>query len=112
MNFGEIESPAYGLYERDVKAFLREMVVVAEDLCKAIASHRLHRDTIGQAVFFVETVFIQGQSLKKPGTRHLHYTHAWIRQHLIHTCSSLMPQVWPCGTERRKKFQHNRISRK
>src|SRR5262249_52283648 len=56
---GGIESPAYGLCENDVKAFLREMVVVAENVCKALAPHRLHRDTIGQAVFFVETVFIQ-----------------------------------------------------
>jgi hypothetical protein len=57
MRSGEIESATYRLYEHDVEAFSREMESVDEDVCKALASHRLHRDTIGQ---FVETVFIQG----------------------------------------------------
>jgi len=30
------------LFEQDMKAFLRKMVVVAEDVCQALMSHHLH----------------------------------------------------------------------
>ncbi len=56
-----------GLGEHDVKAFLREMVVVAEDVCQALAPHRLHGDTVGQAVF-LSRVGIHRTSRRPEGT--------------------------------------------
>ena len=51
--------------QEDVKNFLGEMVVVGEHFCNTLASHRLHGDAIGQAIFLVRAGFVKGQSIEK-----------------------------------------------
>jgi len=50
-----------------MKAFLCEMMIVAQDVCQALAPHRLHGDTVGQAVLLIETGFLQSQRIKERG---------------------------------------------
>jgi hypothetical protein len=51
--------------EEDMKTFLGEMMVVGEHFCHSFASHRLHGDAIGQAVFLVRAGFVKGQGIEK-----------------------------------------------
>jgi hypothetical protein len=51
--------------EEDMKTFLGEMVVVGEHFSNTFASHRLHGDAIGQAVFLVRSGFVKGQGIEK-----------------------------------------------
>jgi hypothetical protein len=53
------------LLEENLKTFLGEMVVVGEYFCHTFASHHLHGDAIGQAVFFVRAGFVKGQGIEK-----------------------------------------------
>src|SRR5436309_3202545 len=41
------------------QALLREVVIVGEHLCEAVHPHRLHRDTVGQAVSLVQSSLIE-----------------------------------------------------
>src|SRR5437867_1051985 len=49
-----------GLRKEDTETFLREMVIVGQDFCQPFAAHHLHGDAIGEAVFLVRAVFVQG----------------------------------------------------
>src|SRR5438093_10439296 len=62
---GEVH--AYRLCKQDMKAFLCEMMIVAQDVCQALAPHRLHGDTVGQAVLLIETGFVQSQRITERG---------------------------------------------
>jgi len=42
-------------------------MVVAEDVCQALAAHCLHGDTACQAVLLIKTRFVKGQRIKKRG---------------------------------------------
>lgn len=59
------KAPASALREQDVKAFLREMVVIGEHLREPLALHYLHGDTVGQAIMLIGTRFIERQRLEK-----------------------------------------------
>lgn len=54
-----------GLRKQDVKTFLREVVIVGEDLRKTFTTHGLHGDAIREAVCLVGTGLVQGKPLKK-----------------------------------------------
>ena len=59
-----------------MKAFLREMMIVRQDVHEALTAHHLHGDAIRKAVSLVRAVFVQGQSLEKLRTRHLDHSSA------------------------------------
>ena len=44
-----------GLRKQDVKAFLREVMIIGEDVCKALLAHHLHRDTVRETICLVWT---------------------------------------------------------
>ena len=48
-----------------MKAFLGEMMIVAQDVCQTLAPHRLHSHTVGQAVLLIETGFVQSQRIEE-----------------------------------------------
>src|SRR6185295_11996741 len=54
------------LSEQDVKAFLREMVLVREHVRETLAAHHLHGDAVRQAIYLIGARSVQRQSLQKP----------------------------------------------
>jgi hypothetical protein len=56
-----------------MKAFLREVVVVAQDVRQPLARYCLYGDTVGQAVFFVGAGFVKSQGVQE--------RHAGLREH-------------------------------
>ena len=48
--------------ENDLKAFLREMVVVGQDCRYSVASHSRHGDAVDKAVALVITLLVQTQA--------------------------------------------------
>jgi len=65
MPSGERGSHPRRSYEHDMKAFLREMVVVAQDVRQFLALHRLHSHAVRQAVLLIETRFVKGQRIEE-----------------------------------------------
>src|SRR2546421_10332056 len=53
------------------EAFLTEVVVMRQDVADASLAHRMHRDTICQAVTFVGACFVKGE------TRHECFMALW-----------------------------------
>jgi hypothetical protein len=49
-----------GSRKQDVKAFLREVVIVGQDFRQTFTAHYLHGDAIRKAVCLVRAVFVQG----------------------------------------------------
>jgi hypothetical protein len=47
------------LSEQDAKAFLREMVIVCQDVREALAAHDVHGDAIREAVVLIEMGFVE-----------------------------------------------------
>ena len=43
--------------KENVQTFLRKVMIIREHVCQALAAHRLHGDTVGQAVLLIETSF-------------------------------------------------------
>jgi len=66
------------LSKQDVKAFLREMVIVREHVREAFAAHHLHGHTVRQAIGLVGACPIQRQSLQKLGAGSLDDTHTGV----------------------------------
>jgi len=86
-------------------------MIVGQNLRQTFLEHHLHGDAIGEAVFLVGAVFVQGQSLKKLHARHLDYVYVWIRQHRLDMGNRLLAQIRSCTTERREKLQDDGIGR-
>jgi hypothetical protein len=107
---GEYDSLGGGpLGKQDVEAFLDEMMVVGEDFCKTFAPHRLHSDTIGQAIFLVGPCFVERQRIKQGRTRLWQHRPLPIAQRIPHRTGSMSPDRCSGGTTRGKKLSQHLI---
>ena len=104
---GRGDAHAYGSCEQDVKAFLREMMVVAQNVCQALAAHRLHGDTVGQAVLLIETSFVQGQRIEERGMTLGNHGDVRIVEHIPDCPRRFFPDMGPGRTAKGEVFgQH------
>jgi hypothetical protein len=90
-----------------VKAFLREMMVIAEDVCQALAAHRLHGDAVRQAVLLIETRFVQGQRIEERGMTLGNDRNVWIVQHMPDRPRCLFPDLRPGRTTEGEIFRQH-----
>jgi hypothetical protein len=59
-------SPRLKSLEQDVKTFLREVVIIGENVRQSFSTHGLHGDAIRQAIMLIGTGLVQSQGIKKP----------------------------------------------
>ncbi len=61
-----MHSPRLQSLEQDVKPFLREVVIIGENVRQSFSAHGLHGAAIRQAIMLIGTCLVQCQGLKKP----------------------------------------------
>jgi hypothetical protein len=59
-------SPRLKSLEQNVKTFLREVVIIGENIRQSFSAHGLHGDAIRQAIMLIGTCLVQCQGIKKP----------------------------------------------
>src|SRR5262245_41091119 len=60
-----IKRKPYPSRKQNVKAFLREVMIMGQNIHQTFTAHGLHRDAIGQAVFFVQAGLVEAKTFKK-----------------------------------------------
>jgi hypothetical protein len=97
------------LSKQDVKAFLREMVIVREHVREAFAAHHLHGYTVRQAIGLVGARPIQRQSLQKLGARALDDTYTGVIEQPLDERHRFLTHVWPGSAQGRQQFRQDGI---
>src|SRR5271165_6313209 len=80
--------------EDDLKAFLREVVVVSQDLRDSMAAHGRHGDAVDKAVALVLALLVQTQARQKGRTRLRLDPHPPIAHYGPDRPSGRLPEVW------------------
>lgn len=79
--------------EQDDETFLREVVVVRENFGDAACAQLIHRDAIGQAITFVEAIFVKVQPCQKVLLRYDHNLDARISENGLRCLSRIGAQA-------------------
>jgi hypothetical protein len=88
----------YGvLAKEELKSLLFEMMVVAEDLGEAMASHDVHGDTVRQAIVFVWSSFIERETLEERFMGLRNHRDVWVGENMARQIDGALPRT---GTER------------
>jgi hypothetical protein len=90
--------------KQDVKAFLREMMIVGQDIRKPILAHGLHRNTVGQAILLIRAGFIERQGIKKGRARLWDDDPLWMVEHLPDSTDGGHPDMPTRRTTKGQKF--------
>ncbi len=98
-------------WKEDVQTFLREVVIVGQDVRQACTAHHLHGHTIGEAVGLVRADAVQRQSVQKQAAGRLHDLHLGIVEQLIDQQNGFVAQVCPRRAQSRKQLRKDRIGR-
>jgi hypothetical protein len=92
------------LAKDELKALLRKMAVVREDLDDIVLSHGVHGNTVSEAVLLIGALFVECDAIKEGFMGLGLHGDTWVSEDASHKGDSSLPQAWPSRTTNGEKF--------